>query len=99
MLLDVQLPLEPFNSAVRDGTVGAKLAKILDALKPEAAYFTERNGHRGAILVVDLPNPSAVPALAEPWFLTFQAEVRFHVVMSPDDLKRAALEDLGKRWT
>jgi IstB-like ATP binding protein len=44
------------------------------------------------------PIPSKIPALAEPWFLTFQADVEFRVVMSPDDLKRAGLDELGKQW-
>jgi hypothetical protein len=34
MLMHVQLPLEPFNSAVRDGTAGKKMQRILEAIKP-----------------------------------------------------------------
>jgi hypothetical protein len=49
----------------------------LEASKPEAAYFTEQNGQRGTVLIVDLPDPSKIPVLAEPWFLTFQADVEF----------------------
>lgn len=99
MLLNIRIPHQPFNAAVKDGTVGPKLKGILEAIKPEAAYFTEQNGQRGAVLVVDLPDPTKVPALAEPWFLTFQADVEFRVVMSPADLEKAALESLGKKWS
>ncbi len=49
MLMHLQFPVEPFNSAVRDGSVGTKIRKILEAVKPEAAYFTEQNGQRGGI--------------------------------------------------
>lgn len=98
VLLHVRLPHKPFNAAVRDGSVGQKLNRILESIKPEAAYFTEQGGQRGAVLVVDLPDPSKIPALAEPWFLAFEADVEFRVVMSPDDLKRAGLEELGKKW-
>jgi hypothetical protein len=98
MLLHVTIPHEPFNTAVRDGTVDAKLKKILDAIKPEAAYFSEQSGQRGAVLVVDLPEPSKIPALAEPWFLTFQADVEFRVAMTAEDLSRASLDTLGKKW-
>src|SRR3990172_8164297 len=79
--------------------LNSPVTRILEAMKPEAAYFTEQDGKRGAVLVVDLPDPSKIPALAEPWFLTFQADVEFRVVMSPDDLKRAGLDELGKKWS
>jgi len=98
MLLNVSIPHESFNAAVRDGTVGTKLKRILDEIKPEAVYFTEQHGRRGAILIVDLADPSKVPALAEPWFLTFNADVEFKVVMTPDDLQNAGLDQIGKRW-
>ena len=98
VLMDIELPLEPFNTYVRDGSAGAKMQKILGALKPEAAYFCARSGKRGGTVVVNLNNPSEIPALAEPWFLTFHANVQFHVAMTPEDLGRANLEALGKQW-
>ena len=67
-------------------------------LKPEAVYFTEQGGQRGGILIVDVASPSDIPSIAEPFFLTFEAEVRFHVCMSPDDLAKAGLDELGKKW-
>jgi hypothetical protein len=99
MLLQVKVPHKEFNAAVRDGTAGKKLNRILEETKPEAVYFTEYNGQRGAIMIVDLKDPSEIPAFAEPWFLTFNADVEFHAVMSPDDLKRAGLDALGKKWS
>ena len=98
MLLDIKIPHEMFNAAVRDGSAGEKLKRILEATKPEAVYFTERDGHRGAFMIVNLDDPSKIPALAEPWFLTFSADVKFHVMMTPEDLARAGLDALGKKW-
>jgi len=98
MLMHIQLPPEPFNTAVRNGTAGKKMQQILEATKPEAAYFTEQNGRRGATLVVDVEDASAIQRLAEPWFLTFQAEVEFRIAMTPEDLGRANLEELGRKW-
>jgi len=98
MLLHVEFPLEPFNTLVRNGTAGQKVQKILEAIKPEAAYFTEFDGKRGATLVVNVDNPSEIPALAEPFFLTFNAETRFRLAMTPDDLRRANLDGIGKAW-
>jgi hypothetical protein len=98
MLMNVRIPHATFNVAIKDGTAGPKLNKILDSIKPEAAYFTEQQGHRGAILIVNVPDPSKVPALAEPFFLTFEADVEFHIVMSAEDLKHSGIDGLGKTW-
>jgi hypothetical protein len=97
-LIHVKLPHEPFNTAVRKGTAGDTIQRILAEMKPEAVYFTEYEGRRGTIIIVDVADPSKVPALAEPWFLSFNADVEFHIVMSPEDLGRAGLETMGKKW-
>jgi hypothetical protein len=94
-----KFPHETFNAAVKDGTAGRKVQRILDELKPEAVYFTEYQGRRGAIMIINLEDPSKVPAFAEPWFLLFNAECEFHVVMTPDDLAKAGLDNLGKKWS
>ena len=98
MLVHAKIPHEAFNNSVRSGTVGKKIRDILDEIKPEAVYFTEYDGLRSAIMIVDLPDPSNVPRLAEPWFLSFNANVEFHIVMSPEDLAQANLDALGKKW-
>ncbi|BEQ13459.1 hypothetical protein [Desulfoferula mesophila] len=98
MLLTVEFPPEPFNSLVREGKIGAVLGSILETIKPETAYFTEQNGKRGAIFVVNLQSSSDVPFFAEPFFLQFEADCKFRVIMSPADLQKAGLEALGKKW-
>ncbi len=99
VMLNVRFPHQIFNAAMKDGTAGAKMNRILEAIKPEAVYFTDHNGQRGAVVIVDLPEASKVPSLAEPWFLVFQADVEFRIVMSPDDLKKGGLDALGKKWS
>lgn len=98
MLLHVKIPHKEFNAAVREGSAGQTLNRILEDTKPEAVYFTEYNGQRGAIMIVDVADPSQVPRFAEPWFLSFNANVEFHAVMTPEDLGRAGLDELGKKW-
>ena len=98
MLLHVKIPHEKFNAAVRDGSAGKKIKRILEETKPEAVYFTEYNGRRGAIMIVNLADPSQIPSFAEPWFLSFNADVEFHAVMTPEELGRAGLDDIGKKW-
>jgi hypothetical protein len=99
MLLSVRIPHKQFNAAVKDGTVGDKIRRILEDTKPEAVYFTEQDGERGAIMIIDMDDPSQVPAFAEPWFLTFRADVKFRIAMTPEDVARSGLEDLGKKWS
>ncbi len=98
MLLTVRFPPEPFNTLARKGEAGTALQSIVEELKPEAVYFTELRGQRGVILVVDLPSPSDVPRIAEPFFLKFNADCHFKVVMSGEDLAKAGLDALGKKW-
>jgi hypothetical protein len=98
MLLTVECPNEPFNSLVKAGKVGAIIERILESIKPEAAYFTEQDGKRSALFVVEVQNSSDIPAFAEPFFLNFNASCKFRIVMSPQDLQKAGLEALGKTW-
>lgn len=98
MLVHAKFPHELFNAAVRNGSAGKTIERILAEAKPEAVYFTEYDGRRGAIMIVDVADPSKVPALAEPWFLSFNADVTFHIVMSPEELGRAGLDAIGKKW-
>ena len=99
MLLTVEFPHEPFNTLVRNGKAGEVIGRILDSIKPEAAYFTEQDGTRGGLFVVDVKESSDVPFFAEPFFLNFNANCKFRIMMSPDDLQRAGLESLGKKWS
>ena len=99
MLLHVRIPHEEFNAAVRDGSAEKKMKQILEQTKPEAVYFTEYDGRRGAIMIINIDDPSEVPKFSEPWFLSFNADVQFHIVMTQEELGRAGLEKLGKKWS
>jgi len=98
MLLTVEFPHEPFNTLVRSGEVGKIMDRILDEIKPEAAYFTEQDGTRCGMFVINLQNPSEVPRFAEPFFLSFNANCKFRIVMLPAELQEAGLEKLGSKW-
>jgi hypothetical protein len=98
LLVHTKWPHEPFNTAVRNGTAGETIQRILADIKPEAVYFTNYDGQRGAVLIVDVSDASKIPAIAEPFFLSFNADVQAHIVMSPDDLAKAGLDTMGKKW-
>ena len=93
-----RIPVEKFNAAVRDGSAGRKIEQILADTKPEAVYFWEEAGKRGGVMVVNLERASQIPAIAEPWFLYFDAGVELRPCMTPQDLAAAGLEALGKKY-
>jgi hypothetical protein len=101
VLMTVEFPVEPGNAAMRDGTLPKTIQSILDEQKPEAAYFVASNGKRSALLFLDMQEPSQIPALAEPWFLAFNAGVEIRPVMNAEDLVKAkpAIEQVVKKYS
>ena len=88
-LLKVTIPVGTGNAAINDGSLGKTIESILADLKPEAAYFAGDNGKRTGFIFFDLKDSSQIPAVAEPWFLAFDAHVEFHPAMNLEDLKNA----------
>jgi len=89
-MLQVVMPVETANAAIRASQFAPFVQKVLADLKPEAAYFTETNGTRSGYIFFDMKDSTQVPAVAEPWFLAFNASVTFRPVMTPQDLADAA---------
>jgi hypothetical protein len=90
MLMQISIPVAAGNKAAQTGAFGAPFQKIVDALKPEAAYFTATaDGERGGFVVFDLKDTSEIPAVAEPFFLNYDARIRLSPVMNAQDLAKA----------
>jgi hypothetical protein len=88
-LLKVSIPVEQGNTAITDGSLPKTIESIIAEFKPEAAYFTAESGKRTGFLFFDLKDTSQIPAVAEPWFLAFNADVQIHPAMNLEDLKKA----------
>ena len=101
MLMKVTIPGAEGNAAIINGTLGSTIGSILADLKPESVYFLEENGHRTGIIVFNLENTSQIPAIAEPWFLAFNAKVELHPTMTMEDLKNSApgMESAVKKYS
>jgi hypothetical protein len=102
MIMTVSIPVEAGNAAVRNGTLGSTIQRILGDLKPEAAYFAEDDGMRTGYIFFDMKDSSQLPAIAEPWFLAFNARLSVRPAMNAQDLTAGmpgmarAAENFGK---
>ena len=61
MMLQVVMPIETANAAIRSGQFSSFVQKVLADLKPEAAYFTETNGARSGYIFFDMKDCLAAP--------------------------------------
>lgn len=98
MLFKITFPVWRFNELARKGTVGQKLAAIIEATKPETIYFTGNKSGRGVVAVYDFANGSQIPAVCEPWFLTFDADIEYSAAISAEEMANADLEKVVKQW-
>jgi len=103
MLLRVSIPVEAGNAAAKAGTLGTTVERILGDLKPEAAYFFVDDAcQRSGSIVFEMKYTSQIPAIAEPWFLAFNAKISIRPIMNPQDLAGAgpsiakAAQDYGR---
>ena len=76
------------QQAVKDPNFLKTIEDYTKKYNCEAAYFTEVNGNRTFVFVLDLPGPDMIPAIVEPLFQGFDA-VEIHPTMNLDDLKKA----------
>ncbi len=99
-LLKVEIPVEAGNAAAMEGSLAKTIQSILNDLRPEAAYFLASNGKRTGFIFIDMQDTSQIPAIAEPWFLAFNASVEIIPVMNPQDLMKAgpAIEQAVKKY-
>jgi hypothetical protein len=83
------------NKMVKDPNFLKNLEDYIRKFSCEATYFTEVNGSRTMVFVMDLPSPDMIPAIAEPLFQGYEANVEIHPAMNLDDLKKAISQIQG----
>jgi hypothetical protein len=93
-MLKVVLDTEVSNKAIAAGTLPKILQQIMGKITPEAAYFGTEDGDRTAFFFFDLADPSDIPVIAEPAFMSLGAKVTFMPVMNLDDLQKG-LSQIG----
>ena len=88
-LVRVTMPVEAGNSFVKGQDWQGKMDNIMGDLKPEAAYFTLDRGQRTLYLLVNVEHSYQLPAIAEPLWHTFKADVDFIPTMTQEDFGQA----------
>ncbi|OIJ69647.1 hypothetical protein [Streptomyces mangrovisoli] len=88
MLLKASLDTEKANEVIRSGKMPQLMQQALDAIKPEAAYFTVEGGDRTAYLFFDMADSAQMPPVGEPFFMDLGARVEFTPVMNGEDLSK-----------
>ena len=87
-MLLVHFPPETGNPAIRDGSIGKVIEKVMGVLKPEVSYFFPREGQRAFLAVFNLADSSDIAAALEPLWLSLNARVELIPVMTAEDLKK-----------
>jgi hypothetical protein len=88
MMLQIAIPTETGNQAVKDGSLHKIFEATMSKLKPEAAYFVAEHGLRSAMMFFDMKDASEIPSIAEPLFAGLNARLQLLPVMNADDLKK-----------
>ena len=89
VLVRAMIPTVSGNKMVKDPNFMKKIEDYINKFGCEASYFTEVNGNRTMVFVLDLPSADMIPAIAEPLFQNFEANVEVHPAMNLADLKKA----------
>ncbi len=97
VMLKVRMNTETSNNAIKDGSLPKLMERTMEELKPEAAYFTTDHGRRCAFFVFDMKDPSMLPSIAEPFFMTLGAEIECSPVMNREDLKIGLQKAMERR--
>jgi len=97
MLLKVQMEVEAANRAIKDGSWGQTMERVMQALQPEAAYFTALDGKRTGLIIFDLKEPSQIPSIAEPFFMSVNASIELTPVMTMEDVQ-TGLQEAAKAF-
>jgi hypothetical protein len=97
MLLKVQMDVEAGNRAIRDGSWGQAMERLMQQIQPEAAYFTALDGKRTGLIFFDLKDPSQIPVVAEPLFMAVNASIDLSPAMTADEVQ-TGLQEAAKAF-
>ena len=99
-LLKATIPVDVGNALIHDPDMNKKMDSIMADIRPEAVYFCLEHGQRTIYFVVSIEDTYEMPRIAEPLWLTFEADVEVIPAMSQEDFGKAAgfFEEMAKKY-
>ncbi|MET9959011.1 hypothetical protein ABZ128_07950 [Streptomyces sp. NPDC006326] len=88
VMLRAHMDTAASNDGISTGALPQAMKRLLDAVKPEAAYFGLHEGVRSCWVVFDLQDSSQMPSLTWELFQQFNAEVEVAPVMNAEELAK-----------
>ena len=85
-MIQFTIPTQYGNEVVRSGKIDKVFKKLLEDLKPEAAYFYPADGLRAGCLFIQSDDPGLCVAVGERLWFGLQAQVKITPVMNGEDL-------------
>jgi hypothetical protein len=95
MMMRLTIPVEKGSEAMASGALDQTLDRILDTLKPEAAYFYLEAGQRAAMFVYNAERAEQMAEINEPIFAALNAAIEQQPVLTAADLGKTIGE--GRR--
>jgi hypothetical protein len=87
-LIRARTPTDSGNKMIQDPDFLKKLEEYINKVKPEATYFMPIEGQRAGAFIVNAESNEQLPAIVEPLFQWWGANVDVIPVMNFDELKR-----------
>ena len=99
-MISARCPNEKLNTLLKEGRFPETFQSIMEQLQPEAAYFTDVEGARGAYLVVNLDDVTELPSITEPLFQALDATIQINLVSTLEEVQRAmpAFEQAAQKF-
>ncbi|WP_406182976.1 DUF3303 family protein [Streptomyces sp. NBC_01006] len=88
VMLRAHIDTQAGNEAIKTGAMPQAMKKLMDKVKPEAAYFGPSQGVRTCWMVFDMQDSAEMPPLLEGLFAELNAEIEISPVMNADELAK-----------
>ncbi|MBT2481937.1 DUF3303 family protein [Streptomyces sp. ISL-94] len=89
VMLRAHMDTAATNEGIKSGALPQAIKKLMETVKPEAAYFGLHEGVRSCWIVFDLQDSAMMPSLTWDLFQEFHAEIEVAPVMKAEELAKA----------